>query len=184
MLFNLYMSCMAGVVYDHYGMILIPSLIYPASLLVKHVLEINIFKIKKYYVYGFLTLISCVFYIGLCNNFVVFIQNIRDVDDLSNERTEVLNLIEAYTDEDDRILVLGYDPQLYIDADRLCSSKFYYSFFYDHYPDGTDAVIDDLNRELPKVVVCLNASDNMFLFLNYDKYDKVYQHGVWVLIEE
>lgn len=184
MLFNLYMSCMAGVVYDHYGMILIPSLIYPASVLVKYVLSLDFFKTGKYYVAIFLTLISLVFFVFVYKNLIVFTEQIKNGEKVSTERTEVLNLINEYAGEDDRILVLGYDPQYYIDADRLCSSKFYYSFFYDHYPDGTDAVIEDLNQNLPKVVVCLNASENMFLFENYDKYEKVYQRGVWVLREE
>jgi len=183
MMFNLYMSCMAGVVYDHYGMILVPSLIYPASVLVKHVLSIKFFNKRKYYVAAFLAMVSLVFLMFLFKNTVAFTRHISDSDNLSREKAEVLSLINEYTDEEDRILVLGYDPQLYIDADRLCSSRFYYSFFYEHYPDGADAVVDDLNRDLPKVVVCLNASENMYLFKNYDKYEKVYQRGVWVLRE-
>ena len=184
MLFNLYMSCMSGVVYDHYGMILVPSLIYPASVLIKYVLSIKFFRNRKYYLVTFLLLISVVFFIFLYKNAAIFFEQATNGESISKEREEVLYYINQYADADDKILVLGYDPQYYIDADRLCSSKFYYSFFYKHYPDGADAVIDDLNRELPKVVVCLNASENMYLFKNYDKYEKVYQRGVWVLREE
>lgn len=180
MLFNLYMSCVSGVVYDHYGMILIPSLIYPSAILVRNLSD-GLFKNRKILGCVSTLAISSIFIFFIFNNCLSFIGSTFSNDQYDQERQEVLALINEYTDEEDRILVLGYSPQYYLDSERLCSSRFYYTFYSENYPDGEDAVISDLNQELPQMVICLNAYDDLRLFNNFDKYDKIHTRGVWLL---
>lgn len=183
MLINLYMACIAGAVYKHYGMILIPILIYPSALLINYLFSKGVFKNRRGL--GMITvfLASSLYFSFAFNNIASFCTSVSTGNTGGLERERIVDLVLENTDPEDKILVLGYEPHYYLDTDRLCSSRFYYLIFIENYPDGSDVIVEDINSELPKAIICLNPSGYQDVFLHFDDYEKIDSRGVWVLKE-
>ncbi len=184
MLVNLFMSSMVCIPAAHYGMILIPSFLYPACAFVNYILE-NYHKIKK----SIFNVLALVLSIGLIvfftKNLSSFVIGMSEGNKLDSDKEQVISMITENTENDDRILVIGFRCSYYVLSDRLSSSQFFYQNVNVHYPDGDKIMIDDINSNLPKVLIVENDKDFGKWFEHYDCYELVdIQHGVWLLKDE
>ena len=119
----------------------------------------------------------------MSRNIFSFLQSYNNGNPYHSYDRKVLDYIETNTGADDKILVLGYKCFYYVESDRLCSTKFYYQLNDNAtYPDGVDAVISDINAELPELIIVEGGVDWEGLFGYYDRYDRVDGYpGVWKL---
>ena len=183
MILNILMVCMTGVMFPHYGMTIIPSLVYPVCIAVKYFGEKMIPEKKKYLMYICLMLGAVMLYVYMAKNVRVFSEAMLNGNQGDPDREYVKEYVINNTAPDDRILVLGYRPVYYLDCDRLCSSIFYYNSHNDNYPDGREAFLDEINENLPKMILSWTGKDEEGLFRHFDRYEKVGLRGVWLLTE-
>ena len=180
MVLNLGFVCMAGICFDNYAMILVPSFIYPICAFWKYFESEDKFIKKK--IYPLLWAVSSILlFVFICKNIIVCTGTLASGNKLRAIDQRALDTIASYTDEDDRILMLGYKCMYYVEADRLCSCRIYYNTRQNNYPDGQEAAVELINENLPKLLIVENGEDPDDLFLNYDKYEIVDRdNGIWL----
>lgn len=173
-----------GVLFLNYAMIISPLLPYPIAALVKFLHDKNIKKIDAVSMI-LCFLCSITLWIFMINNIICFAKAYLNGNPYQSDDQKVLELIESNSSPDDRILVLGYKCFYYVESDRLCSSIFYYQLNDNEtYPDGPDAVLDDINDSLPRLIIVEGGVDWEKLFRYYDRYQRIEGYpGIWRLIE-
>ncbi len=122
---TLLLICMSGQDYGHYGMVLVPVLTYPFSML----LSDEAIKKKSW-------ILAFVFYFSVAKVIPVWIDGIDRTakyalaEDKTREGTGTIGRICAYitasTDKDDRIIVWGNWNIIYVESERLPASKYSY----------------------------------------------------------
>lgn len=184
MLVNLVMTCLSCIPYSHYGMILIPSFIYPVCAIVNYLSD-TVLRNKKTTVNYLLAVLSVMFFVFLISNFFDFVKEVSSGNKPDRNKEQVISLILENTNENDRILVLGFRCSDYVLSDRLASTKFYYQLSNVHYADGDDVMIEDINSSLPKMVIVENENDFGDWFEYYEMYELIdMQNDVWLLKDE
>ena len=117
------------------------------------------------------SLLSSVLLIGfIINNYFTTVPALicGDVEVARNEK--ILSIIEK-TDPDSKILVLGYKDYYYVESDRLASSKFHYvTSMMEGYPDGIEAVTEDMNSSSPELVIIVEGFDYEYLNFDFSNY--------------
>ena len=148
---------MSGMHYDHYGLILIPAVVYPIGLIFSDIENLQESGTSK----TAITLVALYLLSSLIlpnwNNSISSIPlKYEQKDEVAymEVTTDVLKLIDEYTDEDDPISVYGNWDIIYVLSNRRHATRYSYQF-----PIGVvdptimDEYIASLQRELPKVIV-------------------------------
>ncbi len=184
MILNLCVTCISCIAFSHYGMVLIPSFIYPVCALAKYLSDTVLNK-KTGLINLILSVLSVMFYVFVISNLGVFFKRLADGNEMPKNKEREINLILENTSEDDRILVLGFDCSDYVLSERLSSSKFYYQLSNVHYPDGDNVMIEDINSSLPKMVIVENDADFGDWFKYFEMYEQIDMYcNVWLLKDE
>ena len=184
---------MSGVPYAHYGMVLIPGLVYPISLLFHNVEILGDEKtrcvISNLLAVYILSVYIVSNWIGIVRN-IPQIYNDRNSNHMSAVTTEVTGMIRGLTDEEDTISVYGNWNALYVLCDRRHATKYSFQF-----PIGgvNPAIMDEywneLQEELPPIIVVSSGyyNDGIKDFLTNNDYEMRYaenltdyEHGVVV----
>lgn len=161
---NLCLVSMSGRLYFHYAMITLPCFIIPIS----KILEcgwnyISNTTKKRALQVPIAIIVTLVLSIGSLYDGLGVIKYTRNNSQASH--SEVGRIIRENTDEDDKISVLQYDCNIYLQADRVSSSKYIYQ-----YPisDVSDEVrfeyLDHLIKEQPVILVSTSNINMETLF--------------------
>lgn len=148
---------MSGKAYGHYGMILIPAVVYPISLVFADNEKIKEEGPKRaLLVVVSLYLISAV----IVPNWMPAVEGLPLVYEnrKENQRSEItetiVSMIDEMTSEDDRISVYGSWDIIYVLSDRAHATRYSYQFpIGEVMPEIMEEYIQDLGKELPKVIV-------------------------------
>lgn len=153
---GLLLLSMSGAAYPHYGMVMVPVLVYPFSLLMSR----ETIK-KKTWITAF------VLYLAVAKVIPTWIEGINRgmgywlSENKTRERTDTVGKICTYikdnSDEEDRIIVWGNWNIIYVQSERLPASKYSYQV-----PIGSiDKTIlidfyEEIEETMPKIVVVAN----------------------------
>ena len=171
---------MSGVHYGHYGMVLIPGLVYPFSLLF-HNVEMIVDDKARRVVSNLLAIF--LLWLVVISDWMGVVQNIpaiykdRNSDHLSATMTEVVDIIQELTDENDSISVYGNWNAVYVLSGRRHATRFSFQF-----PIGgidsslMDEYWNELQEELPPVIVITGGyyHDDIKMFLMNNEYEMIY----------
>ena len=176
---------MSGIPYAHYGMILIPGLVYPISLLF-HNMEMIRDEKTRHVVSDLLAiyLLSVVIlsdWIGVVRN-IPITYNDRNSDHLSLTTAEVTDLIQELTDENDTISVYGNWNAAYLLSNRRHATRYSFQFPI----GGIDPTLMDeywceLQEELPPIIVVDRghySDEKVQHFLIKNDYEIIYAENV------
>ncbi len=161
---SLFLACISGKYYGHYGMMLIPTYVYPINSLLKKIM-------KKRNIICSAILASCVIYIIFINSKVIS-KNIcaKLQSEVSEKNKQVVEVIKQYTDDDDKISVFGNNDYIYIKSGRLSASKYSYQLpiisvdekIYEEYKA-------EIGNNLPIVIVIMKEHECLDDFILYIK---------------
>ncbi|MCD7943920.1 MAG: hypothetical protein LUH43_03400 [Clostridia bacterium] len=120
MLMSLLALSISGRQYGHYGMLLIPVVAYPLATLLANYKK-NMFSAAA--LCSSIIIICMTYYVRPTYNLYT---HILKNDGVSKTTEEVSDYVKTYTEEEDRILVIGNKDILYLECDRMCASKYSY----------------------------------------------------------
>lgn len=166
---NLMVISLPGKGFEHYGLVIIPTLVYPLS-------AFSVFIKKKLKsrscYYDIAAMLTSVLLIGfMINNYLTTIPALISGNPPEARNERVVEAIKAYTEPDDRILVLGFKDYYYVESDRLASSKFHFvTSMNEDYPGGLPVVTEDINRVSPKLVIIEQGFDCRYLNFDFSNY--------------
>lgn len=155
MLLNLGLLCISGMTFGHYGMLIIPMLIYPYSILFKH-LELKEMKKMKFYVIGYFLLIMI---FPTWNNFLKdTLININKTEEMQiasdYSKDKLIEYIKSKTNEGDEIAVFGNSNAIYNFTKTKSASKYSYTTpIIKVDKDIEEEYFKDLEEKLPKLIV-------------------------------
>lgn len=166
--------CMSGQQYRHYGMTLLPALIYPYSLLAGNLLSS---KGKKKVFYG---IAAGVLFMAIAfNNYYLLALNayqqvIKKSVYIDKQIQAVAVYVEENTTEEDEISVYGNRNMVYNLSGRKSASKYSYQK-----PIGTicpeimEEYFEEIKEKKPELIVVIEMDDNMKKFLKENNYKRV-----------
>lgn len=141
--------------YNHYGMILTPTYVIPLSLLIKDFFElIKSDESKIIFALGFIIVFCLTFYITRRD--IVTLE--KDLICATLERTAVkendfTKYIEENTTEDDNILMLGNDCNVYLRTNRSSECKYVYHIPISRIdPNIMKETIEEIKKHKPKII--------------------------------
>jgi|GEM_PF-4168699 len=137
-----------GNAYEHYAMQIIPCFIAPVAWAFAQ-LE----KIVAEYGKKIVITVLALFLIGVCGLNLYEVLNINYEMLTANEYRQVADLIQSYTSKDDKIIVLGYDCNLYLSSDRLAASKYYYQLPGSMFENERTEFVAEIIENRPKFIV-------------------------------
>lgn len=177
MLLSFILTSMSGTIGDsHYGMVLMPIVCYPLSVMFGKIKDS--FPSEKSKIISILlstyVCVSCIF-----SDWAVLMQSMGTIYEERNEshresRAEtVASIINSELDEDDTISVYGNWDAVYIISNRLPASKYSYQyplFLVD--PTILDDYFSELEENKPKMIVISEAgySENIASFMGKNDY--------------
>ncbi|MCR5148956.1 MAG: glycosyltransferase family 39 protein [Eubacterium sp.] len=157
LLLTLCFISMSGMTYPHYGMVLVPAVIYPLSIIFS---ELEALKDK--HISGVLiALVSLYMFSRMVApdwtrqlSYVAGVYDIRNENNRSEAASEVADVIQKYTDREDPIFVYGMWDYIYVISDRPHATKYSYIFpISDIRKEILYLFYRQLEKELPKIVV-------------------------------
>ena len=171
---------MSGQIYGHYGMILVPAVVYPISLVFGDVQRIKETNTSQ----ALIILISLyLLSVMIMPNWLGTIKGIASIyekkDDISNNSlaTEFKYIIENTTDEDDKISVYGNWDIIYVLSNRAHATRYSYLFPIGQVmPEIMDEYMESLQEELPRIIIVQNGryDENIQSFLDDNDYQLRY----------
>lgn len=175
---------MSGMSYGHYGMILIPAVIYPLSLVFS-----DIEKIKEDNQRKVLILLVSLYSLSMIitPNWINTIEGVvatyeaKDDNHCSDSTNNIVNLIVNKTEEEDKISVYGNWNIIYVLSNRVHATRYSYQFPIGQVmPEIMDEYMKDLQEELPKILVIMSGKfdDNIHGFLDKNNYQLLYPSNV------
>ena len=178
LLLTLLLICISGQTYGHYGMVLVPVVVFPiASLVSISEKQENCHSIGLILaLYLFASLIAPDWIDLLKSTGTYFAE--RNKPQISGVLQEVCTFIETNTDVDEKISVYGNYNIVYVLTQRQHASKYsYQSPIGSVNPAIMDTYFSDLERELPRMIVAIetdgqfmNQTDRMRAFLSDHEY--------------
>lgn len=182
MIANVLLISLSGKGFDHYGMIVLPTLIYPlsaSSIIIKKFL-----KKKSFYFDLFSVFSSILLFCFILNNLLTTIPALMSDNPFDSRNEKIVSVINTL-DPEDRILVLGYKDYFYVESDRLASSKYHYFISINgNYAGDLESVTEDINENLPELVVIDEGYDYGCLNFNFDNYYLLDEElNIWKLNE-
>lgn len=175
---TLLLTSISGNIYNHYGMFILPMLIYPYALLFK---ELDTIKLRKT---GINLIISfgLICFIGLPFIFQLSEKCLMDFKNRNNEpfTNEFIEYVKNNTKEDDLISVFGNSNYIYNLTNRRSASKYSYQIpIADISKEIADEYFNDLLVNKPKIIIIdinekyINLINFMNTFLENNNYKYV-----------
>lgn len=183
MLITPLLICLSGMKYGHYGMILIPIVVYPLSQLFAELENLEIKQISKtlILIVGIYMLSSIILpeWITLIDLSVSNYSK-RDEDKISDVVKTICILIKDNTLENEVISVYGNWNIIYIISNRMHATRYSYQFPIGKIvPKIMDEYFEELQEELPKIIVIApkGYNDRMKNFLDINQYDLLWNQN-------
>ena len=184
MITTLILLCMSGMTYGHYGMILVPVVVYPLSLIMEDVEKLpnqNIARVLK-------TLITV--YMMTAVIIPASIKTIKAIPAYYGSRNEaqfdettkkVCRAVSNITSEDESISVYGNWNIIYVKTHRKHATQYSYQFPIGKVmPEIMDEYWEQLSDELPPVIVVQQShkDENILSFLKENGYKMVWPEEI------
>lgn len=177
MLITLWFMCLSGMTYGHYGMVLIPAVVYPLALIFSEIERIEINNISKV-----IEAIVSIYMLSviIIPNWVELIETIpstyavKDIDHKTEITKAVTEIIDLNTTADETISVYGNWDIIYVLSNRKHATRYSYQFPVGQImPEIMDEYINQLQDELPHFIVIQYGHYNNTIkdFLNKNKYE-------------
>lgn len=175
MILSLMLICMSGRMHEHYGMVLVPLIAYPVSLIFQNVEAVE--NVEIYKVFG---VILCVYTVStiILPSEIEWIKRIpaqyqvRNGDGLI-EFHDLINIITEYTDESEAISVYGNIDCVYVLSQRKHATRYSYQFpVGEIMPEILNEYFIQLAEELPPLIVVTKAHSEDGRMIDFLK-----QHG-------
>lgn len=179
MILSLMLCCMAGRTYDHYGMVLVPLVAYPVSLIFQNMESIENAETSK--MIGVILAVYAVSAI-IAPSEIEWINRIpaqyqvRNGDGLLEFR-DLTNMITEYTDENDAISVYGNIDCVYVLSQRKHATRYSYQFpIGEVRPEILDEYFAQLAEELPPLIIVTSehSDDRILDFLKENNYSYIW----------
>lgn len=183
---NILVIGMSGRLYAHYAMILIPAAAYPMGLLVSYLF---LFKLKKNYIacvpilFATVLLLLSTFDKGWIIPYKKAIDGVTGKSTVSYLRPveDAANYIIEKTEEDDRILVVGNENQIYTLSGRLSATKYSYQIpIINIGEDIKKEFFEEITQNPPKLIVVVTDIPGMKEFIDTNNYNEVNRKGSYV----
>lgn len=179
---SLLLLSVSGRQYMHYGMVLIPSFVYPTAKLLEWINFQIVYKyIKKV---SFRLLINIIIVLLLTHPFILAgIQELR-TNNFSNDSTEENQLstyIKANSTIDQEIIVVGNNVSVYLLSERKASSKYIYQYPISMISENImNEFINEIHVSKPKLIILSfsQSEDSVYRFL-----DSLVEEGAYVVDE-
>lgn len=178
---SLVFLCISGRTYGHYGMILVPTIVYPVAMMLKELQEISIKEVRTS-----LTAVVCIFLMfsvilpdwAAQTAKVPEIYDNRENDQRSWLTKKVADIIKENTGEDEPISVYGNWDAIYVAAERPHATRYSYQF-----PIGTISravmleYLDQMRQELPRILVIQEGyyNDDIKGFIEENHYSSIWE---------
>ena len=177
MITTLALMCISGSTYGHYGMILVPAVAYPLSLIFAEIEGIEYKQVARVIsllvCLSFLSTIVFQDWIGIAVA-VPSIYSKRNEDHKSEEEKIIADIVNTYTDESEAISVYGNWDYIYVIANRRHATRYSYQFPIGQVmPSLMEEYMEELQEELPPLIIIQEGflDDNITNFLNINQYN-------------
>lgn len=173
----------AGRTYPHYGMILIPTLVYPYSYLLCELSKRKEEMISLVVIVYLLVTYSFTPYIKSIDKAYLDYSNRKNVY-IDEDVLKIRDIIKSNSDKNDKILVSNYENNLYNLSNRFAASK--YAFQPEElFAERFDEFLDEIEQNKPKLIILnkkyytelMNIIDANYklIWTNSNKTYKVYE---------
>ena len=177
MIVSLILIGISGVVYGHYGMVLIPMLVYPLAEIFS-----NVKKIKKKFLLVVCEVICFVFVItnAKLSSWITLARSIPSIyaDKGNDHRSETASIIGQYIDEntaeDEKISVYGNWDYIYLISERCHATQYSYQYpIADVSSEIMENYWSQLEKETPPIIVVQagRMDDMMVKYLYENQYE-------------
>ena len=169
---------MSGMTYGHYGMVLVPAVVYPLSLIMENIETLSdqetsnsIKMLITAYVMAAIVIPQS---LGTINSIPSYYST-KDDEQFDETTRQVCEKVIELTSEDDVISVYGNWDIVYVESQRKHATKYSYQFPIGQVmPEIIDEYMEQLEEERPSVVVVAVYDSNIQKFLDNNKYEKVW----------
>ena len=159
---NVMFICLSGRLYDHYGMVIVPSLVYPLSCFIKKVYDKKD-SVLLCCVISFLLVVFALPKYNLAINKGITDYFKRSETFFNENDMKIVEVIKRNTSEQDKIIVCGNNDIIYNLSNRFAASKYSFQISADIDESKNKEFYNDLNKNLPKLII---LPDDYF---DYDK---------------
>jgi 4-amino-4-deoxy-L-arabinose transferase-like glycosyltransferase len=184
LLCSLIFVTIAGRVYGHYGMVLMPLYVYPVAS-VEQIGQLLTGNSKKAKMLSYLA--ACVFLVSAvlpdmlltCYQISIKVEE-RNSEHRSAAVLAISQMIDERTDESDVITVYGNWDLIYTTANRVSASKYSYQYpIGDVMPEIKQAYFEELEQSLPKIIVIESGrmDEDMQCFLENNHYEMLWEES-------
>lgn len=181
MVIGLIFLCLSGMKYGYYGMVLVPAVVYPLSLIIANIEKISDLEAAKVIK---MLITACVIAtiiipqsIGTIKSIPSYYSN-KDKNQFNDTTRQVCEKVVELTSEDESISVYGQWNIVYVKSQRKHATKYSYQFPIGQVmPKIMDEYMEQLKDELPSVIVVARYDDNIMSFLNENGYKKVWSNN-------
>jgi hypothetical protein len=175
MILTVYLVGLAGTTYGHYGMVLLPLIIYPLARTIGNWCQNNEETICVCLLLGLMMLTYSPWQQAV-SGIGTTITNPNEAVALTDGQGKILNIIEQETTEDDPILVIGNECWWYVLSNRTAASRYAYQYPIFTYDETMmEEFLQDIAENPPKVVVSGYFGDRCSeieeIFANSDDYE-------------
>ena len=156
MIVTLMLISMSGFDWAHYGLTVIPMLIYPYCVMYKSLENVKIKNIKINFILTTYILYAVILPTGLTltAEAIQEIHNRKTPSQITANASETIKYITKNTKKDDAISVLGNHSYIYYLSNRKSASKYFYQLpIAEINTDIMDEYLNDLKQNKPKLVV-------------------------------
>ena len=189
MIIDLILASMSGLTYRHYGMVLVPSVVYPLSLIMDDVEKLTSQEIarviKTLITVYMMTAVIIPGSIGTIKAIPAYYES-RNENQFDETTTELCQTVSNLTSEDDAISVYGNWDLIYVKTHRKHATKYSYQYSIGLYkPEIIDQYMEQLADELPPVIVVedyysFHNKGNILGFLEENGYQLVWPENTTV----
>ena len=184
MIIGLILVSISGRNYNHYGMVLVPVVVYPLSLLMEDVEKLQNQDIARVInilitVYMMATVIIPKS-IGTIKEIGFYYEN-KDGDQFDETINEICQTVSNLTSEDDAISAYGSMAIVYVKTHRIHATHYsYLDPIVQVKPEIMDEYMEQLSDELPPVIVVQDyfKDENILEFLKQNGYKKVWPENI------
>ena len=178
MVIGVVLLCLSGRIYAHYGMVLVPAVVYPLSLIIENVEKLSDKETSKVIKMLITTYVFATIIVPQSLETIKAIPSYyanKDAEQFDDSTKQLFEKVTELTSEDEAISVYGNCDIIYVKSRRKHATKYSYQFPIGQVmPEIMDEYMEQLEKELPSVIVVTIYDDNIREFLEKNEYKKVW----------
>lgn len=180
LLVTLWMICLSGMAYGHYGMILVPAAVFPAaSLCGLCSWNLNANGITLLVLTYWLGAVALPGWLSLVQRLPAVYQ-IRNESQISGRVLTICDIIQSHTSDNDRISVYGNWDIIYVLSSRMHATRYSYQFpIGEVMPEIMTEYMEELRQDMPKILVVQEGhyDERIAGFLNENQYSLLWSEN-------